>query len=214
MLAVLAICGVASAKDTASIDAISPLTPPCDPARAYCFAVQLHVAQTADGLVVPPAWIANQLAIANQHFAPLDVGFQIAGVQVAPPGTEHVRTRAQRNALGSAVTGRVIHVFVTAQLENVDQSTTPVFGVAWRVKQRKIIILSAKSWDRTLAHELGHVFGLPHSTYPISIMNKTPREEPARETRTFADEEVAAMGPGMKRLLRSKVIENLARRRD
>jgi hypothetical protein len=214
MLAVLAICGVASANDTASIDAISPLTPPCDPARAYCFAVQIHMAETADGPVVPAAWIANQLAIANQQFAPIHIGFQVAGVQVAPAGTEHVRTRAQRTALGRALAGRVIHVFVTGQLENIDQSTTPVFGVAWRVDQRKIIIISAKSWDQTLAHELGHVFGLPHSTYPISIMNKTPREEPARENRTFAEEEFAAMGPGMQRLVRSKIIENLARRRD
>jgi hypothetical protein len=225
MLAVLAMSGVASANDlsapsaptapsvASSLEEVAELAPRCDPDRRYCFALQIHVAPTDQGLVVAPAWIANQLAVANQHFAQLDVGFEVAGVELATPETAHVKTRAQRSALGTGLRGGVIHVFITGQLENVDESATPVFGVAWRVNKRKIIIVSAKAWHVTLAHEIGHVFGLPHSEYPISIMNKTPRDEPPRETRTFADEEFTAMGPGIQRLLRGGVLENLVGRR-
>ena len=59
----------------------------------------------------------------------------------------------------------------------------------------KLVILSTQAWARTLAHELGHVFGLPHSTYPISIMNKSERKDPPPDQRTFDPKELAAMKP-------------------
>ena len=82
------------------------------------------------------------------------------------------------------------------------------YGVTWRLPKdsRKFVIVSAQALERTLAHELGHFFGLPHSTYAISIMNKADRAEPPVEQRTFADEEIAAMRPNLERLLRDKVI--------
>jgi len=44
-----------------------------------------------------------------------------------------------------------------------------------------------------LAHELGHFFGLPHSKYPVSIMNKTPRDDPPHAERGFHAKELAIM---------------------
>jgi hypothetical protein len=52
----------------------------------------------------------------------------------------------------------------------------------------------------------------PHSTYAISIMNKTPREEPPQEDRTFAEQEIAAMRRRLRTLVRTKVIVPLAKR--
>jgi hypothetical protein len=183
--------------------------PACD--RATCFALQLHIAPTADGLVVTPEWIAAQVATANRQFAALDVGFQIAGSDVLPASAAHLRTRADRSALAPYVEGKVIHVFVTGQLDNVDDDK-PVYGVTWRTGARKFVILAANARDLVLAHELGHVFGLPHSTYAISIMNKTKRAAPPIEERRFADEELAAMRPAVRRLVRAKILENVRSR--
>ena len=189
----------------ATLGDVEQAVPACDEARAHCFAIQLHVASDAGGLAASPEWIAQQLDNANRHFAALDVGFQLAGVD--GDSVMHVATRADRNALGAHLPAKVIHVFIVGQLDNVDDDA-PVFGVTWhRPKEgRKYILVSAKAWERTLAHELGHFFGLPHSTYAVSIMNKTPRDEPPPEKRTFADEEVAAMRPALQRLVRDRVI--------
>lgn len=85
------------------------------------------------------------------------------------------------------------------------------YGVTWwTTDDRKLIILLTQAWERTLAHELGHFFGLPHSKYAISIMNKTPREEPPLEERTFHEKELAKMKPPLRQLLRNKTLQNLA----
>lgn len=195
----------------AGLGDIEKLAPACDEARTHCFAIQLHVASDDSGLAASPVWIATQLENANRQFATLDVGFQLAGVDGS--SVMHVATRADRNALGTHLPAKIIHVFIVGQLDNVDDDAL-VYGVTWhRPKEsRKYIIVSAKAWERTLAHELGHFFGLPHSTYAVSIMNKTPRDEPPPEKRMFADEEIAAMRPALLRLVRDRVIVDQRRK--
>lgn len=172
------------------------------------FGLQLHVAPGVDKPVVTQDWIDSQVATANRQFAALDVGFVISGTSELPASAAHLRTRADRSALAPLVTGRVIHVFVTGQLDNVDDDT-PVYGVTWRAGSRKFVILAANAHDIVLAHELGHVFGLPHSTHAISIMNKTKRVSPPLADRKFADEELAAMRRTVKRLVRARVLDNV-----
>jgi hypothetical protein len=199
----------AHADRGAEVDAIRKAAASCDKDRAHCFGVQLYVvADDADGLIVTAEWIANQLAMANRHFAPLDVGFQLASVDVLPAASSRVETRRDRDAIAAdRLGGKLISVFVVGELDNVDEDGV-IYGVTWhhRKDDRKYVILSARAWERTLAHELGHFFGLPHSTYAISIMNKQERKEPPMAERTFADEEVAAMKPALRRLVRDKVI--------
>ena len=141
-------------------------------------------------MIASPAWVATQLAAANHQFLPLDVGFQLVGIDAK--SSPHVHSRKERDALGKVIGGTVIDVFITGQLDDVDPEGVTVYGVTWRTGERKFIIVSTQAWERTLAHELGHFFGLPHSTYAVSIMNKTERAEPPMEERRFADEEIAA----------------------
>ena len=196
-------------------DAIAKAAPSCDKERTHCFAIQFHIAADDHGLVANADWVAKQLTGANRHFAPLDVGFQLAGVDALPASAMHIETRADRNAIAeNRLGGKLIHVFVVGQLDDVDQEGAIAYGVTWRRPNdaRKYLIISVQALERTLAHELGHFFGLPHSTYAVSIMNKTERTEPPVDQRTFANEEISAMRPVLERLLRGKVIVAVSKR--
>lgn len=187
---------------------------PACPERAHCVGLQLHVTARDTGLIASPAWLAGQLAAANQHFAPLDLGFTVVGIDTLPAGVEHVATRRDRDQISTGrLTGPVLHVFIVGQLDDVDRPGEIIRGVTWHLRPdgAKYVVLSTAAPERVLAHELGHVFGLPHSRYAVSIMNKTERAEPPIAARTFADEEIAAMRPNLVRLLRDKVIAEVAK---
>ena len=179
------------------------------PPREHIFGIQLHIASDEHGPVVSDDFIAEQLAGANKHFERLDVGFEIVGVDTLPASAVHIETRTDRDDLATdRLGGKLIHVFLVGQLDDVDDEGRIAYGVTWHGKHddRKYVIVSAQALPRTLAHELGHFFGLPHSSYAVSIMNKTERKEPPQDQRTFADEEIAAMRPVLRRLLHDRVI--------
>jgi hypothetical protein len=215
VITTVARAGLVDADPTAPtdpIDAIAMAAPGCDAALPYCFQIVVHVAhQTDNALVAGPDWIAAQLATANRQFAALDVGFQIAKVDTLPNKAARIATRAERTSLASATTGPAIHVFVTAQLDDIDKPGGVIRGVTWHATDHKFVILSTLGGDRVLAHELGHVFGLPHSGYAISIMNKAPREQPPQDQRRFADAEISIMKTELARLVRDRVIANVKR---
>ena len=210
MRAIIAVVllGAGVARAGVDVDAIATTAESCDHTRTHCIGIQLHVAADERGAVATAEWIANQLAVANRHFERLDIGFELAGVDELPASAVHIETRSDRDALADRLGGRLIHVFVVGRLDDVDAEGAIAYGVTWHAHgdDRKYVIVSNLALERTLAHELGHFFGLPHSTYAISIMNKSDRDEPPVEQRTFADEEIASMRPALRRLLRDKVI--------
>ncbi len=199
---------MAAADDAADVATVTAALPTCDPGRAHCFGLRVHIARSDAGeMVVAPAWIAAQLAMANKQFEPLETSFQVVGIDFLPGDATRIDDRPERNALARQVKGPAIDVFFTGYLADVDKADSFAYGVTWRTKdERKYIIISGMGRDRTLAHELGHFFGLPHSTYAISIMNKAARDDPPPENRRFADEEIAKMKPVLVRLVRTKVI--------
>jgi hypothetical protein len=203
---VLAGAGVARA---APVDEVIKTAPGCEAKRARCFGIALHVAVGESGPIATADWVKAQLAGANHHFASLDTEFRIVSVDALAAGHLRVEDRQERDSFAKYATGRVIHVFVTGRLDDVDIAGNEIYGVAWRSSSNvKLIILSTQAWERTLAHELGHVFGLPHSTYPISIMNKTDRKDPPPEQRTFDPKELVAMKPRILYFAKSGALED------
>jgi hypothetical protein len=199
-LVTLFLVGAVPARAAPSDDALAafaPATPACDPGRAHCVGLRLHVVIGDDGPVAPAAWLAAELAMANAQFAAVDVGFELASVDALPAAAADIKTRADRDGL---VQGRpaapMIDVFLVGHMDDVDVDGGEVYGVHWRQRrhpERRYVILSARARERTLAHELGHYFGLPHSRYPDSIMNKTRRDTPPADERRFVDEELAIL---------------------
>lgn len=200
---------LANRAAAAPVDDVIKSAPGCDAKRTHCFGIALHVAVGDAGPIATADWVAAQVTNANRHFELLDTEFRIISVDAQPASVLRVEARKERDQLAKLATGRVIHVVITGQLDDVDIPGNEIGGVAWRSAGNvKLVILSTKAWDRTLAHELGHVFGLPHSTYPISIMNKSERKDPPQEQRTFDPKEVAAMKPRIAYVAKSKILED------
>lgn len=171
--------------------------PRCRAAAKLCFGLIVHVVATDGVPVVDPPWFFAQVDAANALFAAIDVAFEPIEVRLAPAAWAAIDSRSDRDRLGRGEHDRgVVHVWLVRRLADVDQDGSEIRGVHWRDRadlERRFVILSSIAGDRTLAHELGHFFGLPHSRYPISIMNKTPRDDPPWELRGFHRDELARM---------------------
>ena len=201
LLVVCALLVAGPAEAAPELDALIKNAPGCDAKRTNCFGLAVHVAVGDAGPITTAEWIAAQVTGANKHFESLATEFRIVSIDALPASAVRVEDRKERDsfapiAYAEAAKRRVIHVFVTGRLDDIDIPGNEIYGVAWRSKTNvKLVILSTQAWARTLAHELGHVFGLPHSTYPISIMNKSELKDPPPDQRTFDPKELAAMKP-------------------
>lgn len=179
------------------LEAFKTTSPTCPPDRATCVGLFLHVVVVDGKPVQEPEWFATKVHHANRLFAAIDVGFQVVGADAVGPEHEVVATRTQRDQIGKKVFHEgVAHIFIVGQLDDVDVPGEVIRGVHWRLRgdrSKRWVILSSISGSMVLAHELGHFFGLPHSRYVESVMNKKPRESPTWEERVFAEQEIPKM---------------------
>ena len=185
-------------------------TPRCVATATHCFGIHLHVVQTETGPVQDVAWVTAQIEQAQRHFALIDTSFEIVAADLLPASELEVDDRDERDALGHARFSRgVVHVFVVGRLADVDIDGSEIRGVHWRERgdrSHRWVILSKIAGSLVLPHELGHFFGLPHSTYDISLMNKTVRLTPLVSELTFAEPEVLRMRKHRDRMLASRML--------
>lgn len=206
-VAVCAAAPTAWAKPPDPLARIEAAVPACPKASEHCFGLRLHVVFKGNEPVQTPAWIAAQIGEANTRFEGTGIGFELASAQRLPMGMEKIRNRAQRDRLGRGrIRSGVIDVFLVGQLDNVD-AKGEINGVHWRNRgdrRQRWIILSKIAWHVVLAHELGHFFGLPHSEYPASIMNKKHGDDrPPLEEWGFHDDEVAIIGVRRRKMVKA-----------
>ena len=188
----------------------------CDASAVeVCFGVELWIALRDGVPVQTPEWVGAQVERANHFFAEIGVGLELTAIHPLEEGEVVIETRDDRDLLGhDRWTSGVIHVFIVGQLDNVDEDGV-INGVHWRDRadtSHRWIIVSATAWHMTFVHELGHYFGLPHSEYHISMMNKTTRAIAPGDL-TFHEDEFARMRRMVERRLESGRLRNRSRSR-
>lgn len=198
-----------ASADAGEVAGFGKLDVECDATRKHCIDVHVHISVTADGPVQTPDWLATQLSHANRLFETIDVGFRLASVQDMPADSARVHSRLDRDLLGrNRWHLGAISIFVVEYLANVDEKGQ-IYGVHWRDREEtshRWIILSSIAWEFTLAHELGHFFGLKHCSHKGSIMNKTGKERLPMNERGFARQEVETMRRRLKRMSKKKYL--------
>jgi hypothetical protein len=175
--------------------------------------VEVFVVHEHGAPVVSRDWLDAQVAHANRLFWPAQVGFEIERAEAISARYAHIASRAERDALADAAPppGRTpgrVHLFVVRQLDDVDIEGNLLYGVHWRLRRDRgqtWIIMSTRDTSSTVfAHELGHLFELPHSRYPESIMNKSPHLDIPWPERVFAEPELRRIRGQARRHLESR----------
>lgn len=208
---------MARAREQLGRDAFVTGSPRCPKKARRCFELAVHVVVEDDAEVQTPQWFAAQVREANRLFSPIGVGFTVGSVAPVDSAFADLRTRLDRDQLGRDEHSLgVIHVFVVRRLGDVDVEGEVIRGVHWRDRaetSRRWIILSSIASSMVLAHETGHFFGLPHSRYRTSIMNKSPHMDPPWHERTFVEEELAIMARRRDEMVADGTLKDVKRRR-
>ena len=166
------------------------------------------VVSATDSAATDGAQLARLLESVHAIYAAAGVRIQIAPPRELLMPDAHLKGVKDRNALARLVPRipGVIEIFVVASTGDVDRKDEEVAGVHWRYqgpsknnRGRRYIILSGQAArPDTLAHELGHWFGLGHVTDPANLMFPGGK----REGQALSDKQSDQIRATLKKALR------------
>ena len=135
--------------------------------------VTASIAASADGSgVVTQEIVLDQLRRAEGLYAPFGVHFRLVENRTLPNSKADLVTPKDRDALASFCERGVINVMFVASLRDIDV-TEEVYrmGVTWTGPGARYVIVASAARETTLAHELGHFFGLQHVKTKNNLMS-------------------------------------------
>jgi hypothetical protein len=161
--------GAGSAAALAAVPGWARPLPPV-PTLPLAFSVA-----TEGGRAVREApWIDAQLAEVERLFEPVGLRFRKTQQHILSARFARLETRQDRDALDEARVPSLVNVFVVASLRDVDDTRMYRMGVHWRhttTPAHRWVIVTVDALQSTLAHELGHWLGLPHTQTVDNLMS-------------------------------------------
>ncbi len=124
--------------------------------------------------IVDAAFVAEQLENAQRLFGTFGVGFALDDARELDTKHLALETRADRDALAVWLDSTAINVFFVDSLRDVDNPERYRMGVTWRKLsdlKKKYIVVASSARPTTMAHELGHYFGLDHTSVKNNLMS-------------------------------------------
>jgi hypothetical protein len=140
----------------------------------------IHIATDEGDPVASHARIARWVQRANAALAPAGIEVDVRRVRHLPAGwTSVTRWQERRQLAQYAPKDGTIHVFVVEELDTPWRRThrRQIRGLHWRyrgvnreLRSREYVVVTEGAPTTTFVHELGHLFGLRHSSSPDNIM--------------------------------------------
>lgn len=153
---------------------------PGDKVTQTVIQLEFYVAVKDEVMLESREALLGRVAVANGIYGKTRLCFAVGGVLPLPAEFQDLVTREDRNSLAEKVSppDRMIQIFLVHSARDVDKLDGWIAGVHWRYggeqkaqARRRFIILSAIHSDgETLAHELGHWFGLNHEKNESNLM--------------------------------------------
>ena len=205
----LVLCGWALSACTA-IQA--DVAPPWD-MREVEVPLFVHVATTKDGPVVDMARVEADVARTNVELQLQGIHFVVARVEELEIGHAVLKAREQRADLARRIEDHgALHVFYVRKCSvprkgNVDQNVSGLHwiyrGVRQDLRHRMYLVVAHDAPATTLAHEIGHAFGLKHEQKDrANIMCSCERRQDAH----FSNSQAVALRQAAARFERREAV--------
>ena len=124
--------------------------------------------------IIDAAFLAEQLDHAQALFGPFGVRFALDAGRDLDSKYLALETRADRDALAAELDPTAVNIFFVDTLRDVDNPALYRMGVTWRkltALKKKYVVVAANARPTTMAHELGHYFGLDHTSVKNNLMS-------------------------------------------